>query len=278
MSYKQIKWLILFLPTLTVGLWEYLRHSFLLPYISMELGNILSPVFVYLISLTLLMPLFRMLEHNQEELNRERAEKTAFEARDHLARELHDGIAQSLFLLSVQLDTAHSKRTKAEDIEEIQEIRKTVHEVNRYARQAIANLRYPATIEDNMYEDTVKARIMQIAEETLTLQPVIEWTIPDSCLDTKHKIEMLACIREALLNITKHAKATTVSIRGEGSDQSWHVRIQDNGVGIKEDPGVHKDRYGMRIMKERAQELDWTVSLPEVSNGTIIEIRKEMTT
>ncbi|MEC0091262.1 sensor histidine kinase [Paenibacillus macquariensis] len=278
MSYKQIKWMILFLPTVTVGLWEYLRHSALLHYISMDLGNFLSPVIVFLTSLTLLMPLFRMLEHNQEELNRERTEKAALEARELLSRELHDGIAQSLFLLSVQIDRVDTKTTTIEEQGEIQEIRKTVHEVNRYARQAITNLRYPATTEMHEFEDSMKARIMDIADETLTIQPFIEWTIPDHCLDARQKIEMLACIRESLLNIAKHAQATIISIRGVGTDQSWQVRIEDNGVGMMDDLDYYKDRYGLRIMMERAQDLGWQVSLPDVSQGAVVEIRMEATT
>lgn len=278
MSYKQIKWMILFLPTLTVGLWEYMRHSLLIHYVSMDLGNVLSPVIVYLTSLTLLMPLFRMLENNQEELNRERTEKAALEARELLSRELHDGIAQSLFLLSVQIDRASSRTSTLEEQEEIQEIRKTVHEVNRYARQAITNLRYPASIEKNIFEDSMKARIMHMAQETLTIPPSIEWVIPDHLLNSKEKIEMLACIRESLLNIEKHAKASAISIRGAGSDPSWIVLIEDNGVGMQDDLDLYKDRYGLRIMMERAQELGWRVTLPVVPLGTVIEIRKEALT
>ncbi|MGP3788041.1 hypothetical protein [Paenibacillus sp. 1A_MP2] len=44
MSYKQIKWMILLVPTFTVGLWEYIRHQFLMPYLSMDAGNWLTPL------------------------------------------------------------------------------------------------------------------------------------------------------------------------------------------------------------------------------------------
>lgn len=43
MSYKQIKWMILLIPTFTVGIWEYIRHQFLMPYLSMDAGNWLTP-------------------------------------------------------------------------------------------------------------------------------------------------------------------------------------------------------------------------------------------
>ena len=39
LKYKQIKWLILTIPTVTIALWEYIRHEFLLSYITMEIGN-----------------------------------------------------------------------------------------------------------------------------------------------------------------------------------------------------------------------------------------------
>ncbi|WP_442435751.1 histidine kinase [Paenibacillus peoriae] len=68
----------------------------------MDLGNWLTPVLVYVVSITLLTQLFRILEKIQKELEIERSEKAVLEAREQLARELHDGIAQSLFLLSVK--------------------------------------------------------------------------------------------------------------------------------------------------------------------------------
>ncbi|WP_240968023.1 histidine kinase [Paenibacillus aquistagni] len=103
MTYKQIKWLILIIPTLTIGLWEYVRHEFLLPFISMELGNWLSPVFVLLVTLLFLTQLFKLIEHNQEELTRAKALQVVLEEREKIARELHDGIVQSLFFLNAQV-------------------------------------------------------------------------------------------------------------------------------------------------------------------------------
>ncbi|AJS59042.1 sensor histidine kinase [Paenibacillus sp. IHBB 10380] len=275
MSYKQIKWMILILPTLVVGIWEYVRHRFLMPYISMDLGNYLTPVIVFLISMTLLNQLFKSLEQIQEELNQERAEKISLKEKDHLARELHDGIAQSLFLLSVQIDRAEAKQTSGEEQVDLQEIRKTVHEVNRYARQAIANLRYPVISSEDIYEDSMKSRIVHSAEEASIMNLLIQWNIPDTDLSSKQKVELLACIREALMNTTKHAQASVVSITGEGTKAAWVVSIKDNGTGIQEDAPKRKDRYGLRIMKERAQELGWDVTMPPVDQGTAIEIRKE---
>lgn len=273
MSYKQIKWMILFVPTLTVGLWEYLRHTLLMPYISMEAGNFLTPVFVFLISMTLLSQLFSRLEQVQEELNKERAENVALAARDLLARELHDGIAQSLFLLSVKMDRAEIRQKGVQEQSDFKEMRKLVHEVNRYARQAIANLRFPAQTDEKLYEDSLKSRIEHTAKEAF-LHPVIIWSIPDESFNAKEKVELLACIREALLNIQKHAHAEQVSVTGSGDEFAWTVRIDDNGRGTELDPFHMKDRYGLRIMKERAEELHWQVNFISLQRGSRVEIRK----
>ncbi|GJM82558.1 hypothetical protein HMSSN139_50540 [Paenibacillus sp. HMSSN-139] len=68
MSYKFTKWLILIVPTLVVGVWEVVRHQFLMPYVSMELGNVLTPILLFAVSITLLYRWFAYLERMQEEL------------------------------------------------------------------------------------------------------------------------------------------------------------------------------------------------------------------
>ena len=68
LTYRQIKWLILIVPSLTIGIWEFVRHEFHIPYLSMELGNVLAPFIVLGATLAISLPLFRMLEHSQRQL------------------------------------------------------------------------------------------------------------------------------------------------------------------------------------------------------------------
>jgi len=274
MTYKQIKWTILFIPTITVGLWEYVRHQFLLPYISMDLGNWLTPLIVYLVSVTLLNKLFHMLERIRRELEQERTAKFALEARENLAKELHDGIAQSLFLLSVKIDRLEKSDEQQSQLQEIYNIRKTVHEVNRYVRQAISNLRYEDTAVKLMnLNEALDVEVQKIAKEVYVDIDVI-WELQDEMLTPKEKVELLACIREAVLNIEKHANAAKGWVQGEGDKQNWRVMIKDNGQGFEGNPFQLTDRYGLNIMKERAEEMNWELKLFRDNHHTHIMISK----
>lgn len=54
-------------------------------------------------------------------------------------------------------------------------------------------------------------------------------------LSTDVEVSLFQAVRELLINVTKHAKATKVSIGVQRSDTSLQVRIEDNGIGLAPD-------------------------------------------
>ncbi|MNJ55212.1 Nitrate/nitrite sensor protein NarX [compost metagenome] len=147
--------------------------------------------------------------------------------------------------------------------------------MNRYVRQAIANLRYAATPEAHVLQrETLNEKVKQIAEEVLV--PIeVAWSIPDELLSPKEKVELLASIREAVVNIQKHAQATEGWIKGEVNKdkQGWKVMIKDNGVGFQSDPYQLEDSYGLLIMHERAKEMNWDMRISTKDSHTIVEFQ-----
>ena len=161
MKYKQIKWLILITPTVTIALWEYLRHEFLLSYISMEMGNFLSPILVFIVTLVFLRHLFSVLERMQEELRLEKTKKAALIEREKLARELHDGIAQTLFLLSVKTNK-FGRKNQLEHDPDFQKIKQTLQHVHEDTRQAITNLKYLPNEEPFSWTETIYQYVTEL--------------------------------------------------------------------------------------------------------------------
>ncbi|USB31972.1 histidine kinase [Paenibacillus sp. YPG26] len=271
MSYRQIKWMILIVPSIIVGLWEFVRHQFLITYISMGLGNFMTPIILFVVSITLLYRLFAMLERVQNELNEERAQKAELVAREQLARELHDGIAQSLFLLSVKIDKAERRQQQNGTDLNLDELRKTVHEVNGYVRQSISNLKYPPAAGTGG-QQTMRHRITQLVDE-VQVRVELEWTLEDTEFTAKEQVELLACIREALVNAKKHASASQIAVLGEGSRDFWKVCIKDNGPGFGDSPYRDiRDKYGLKIMRERAEEMGWALTISSGDGMTQVMI------
>jgi signal transduction histidine kinase len=278
MSYKWLKWLILWIPTVAIGLWEYLRHTLLLPFISMDLGNLLAPVFVFIISLTLLRALFAKLEQTQETLQKERIVKAALEEREQLARELHDGISQSLFMLSVKLDKLERAQSASDAQQTTDQIRRTVRHVYDDVRQSIANLHDSPLPADMSWMQSIHHLTAEM-EQTSGVHTKVEWHVQEGLLSYKQKVELLAIMREALMNIQKHAKAKHILIQGEGdrrSDRTQNVfrcSIVDDGIGAAQEKLHGKGQYGVKMMQDRAAAMGWTMTVQQAKpQGTIVEI------
>jgi signal transduction histidine kinase len=272
----RIKWLILLIPTLTIGLWEYIRHAFLLPYLSMELGNLLAPFIVLAVTLTWVRGLFARLEQSQTALQHERSVSAALEEREQLARQLHDGIAQSVFLLAVKLDRLD--RTAAEGEDKVlalsSELRETVRVIHEDVRQAIANLRLPPSPEEAAWVVPLRELLGETAEVT-EAEADFRWNIPDEVLSDKEKVELHACLREALINVRKHAKASHVRVTGVSDGAGgFRCTVEDDGVGFSGNPLSAPDRFGLRMVRDRAGRMGWDFAAERRGDRTVVEISK----
>ncbi|GAX91956.1 sensor histidine kinase [Effusibacillus lacus] len=276
MSYRQIKWMIILIPMITIQVWEYVRHEYLHPFISMRIGNWLSALLVFVVTLWLAMKLFRRMEQMQDELNRERAYKAVLVERERIARELHDGIAQSLFLLSVK---THKLEEDCPDghKEQIRGIKETVRKVHDHVRQAISNLRLPPAATVAPWKESIRAFVRNFEEES-RLQATLDWDKSgelETMLSPKDKMEIVSCVREALMNIRKHSHARQVRILFRTEVGGWSLVVEDDGQGIQGDPFGDPSRYGLRMMRERAAEMGWKFTVYSKDGWTRLEIRKE---
>ncbi|TVX98308.1 sensor histidine kinase [Cohnella terricola] len=270
----RIKWLILLIPTLTIGAWEYVRHAFLLPYISMDLGNLLAPFIVLAVTLTLVRGLFARLEHSQQALQIEKGVKAALEERESLARELHDGISQSLFLLAVKLDQLDEHSHEGPVRELAAGLRETVRVMHEDVRQAIANLREPPSPAAAAWIVPLRVLLGETAELTGSKAEFV-WTISDDGLTDKEKVELHACVREALMNVRKHAKASHVYVVGETDGAGgFRCTVEDDGAGFNGDPLNTRGRFGLRMVRDRAEAMGWEFRAERKGGRTVVELLK----
>ncbi|MBY6037725.1 two-component sensor histidine kinase [Fictibacillus nanhaiensis] len=268
MTYKQIKWLILLLPTISVGLWEYLRHTVLANYISMSSGNWLSAVIVFLVTLFLLNILFGKLERMQNELQRERSEKAVLEERGNIAKELHDGIAQSLFFLSVQVN----KLNKNSNHSHYEKMKKTLQHIHDDTRSAIQNLRTQSAITGITWTSSLHQFFDEI-ENVHSIKIHREWNLSEEELTIKEKVELFSCVKEAIINVIKHAETDSVWVSTKREKTGWFCEVLDKGRGFSNDQ--KREGFGLKILEDRASSMGWEFSIKSVKGETVIRIQKE---
>ncbi|MCZ8513575.1 histidine kinase [Paenibacillus filicis] len=256
MSMRTLKWLTILLPPLLIGGFEYVRHDFLLQELSMETGNMYITLLTLVLSYLFANWMFHRIGVMNERLSKEQARRAVLEERERLAQELHDNIAQMLFFLNVQLKKG-----------QIGEARSAVTEIDHHLRQAIFNLRTPP--EDGASFD---ARLRAWLDEWsgisgIAVEPSIE--LPIRNIPPAAEVQLFSIIREAFTNIRKHSRADHAWITlGSGeAGGGWRLRIADNGIGWNEETGDSGTRYGIPIMRKRAQELGARLTLLQANEG-----------
>jgi signal transduction histidine kinase len=88
-------------------------------------------------------------------------------------------------------------------------------------------------------------------------------------LPTGTEVVLLRVCQEALANVRKHARASTVQVRLRYGDNVIRLEVTDDGGGF--DAGTATGGYGLRGMRERVQQVGGTVRVTSAPGaGTVI--------
>ncbi|KGR75638.1 sensor histidine kinase [Ureibacillus sinduriensis] len=264
MSYRLLQFISVLLPTILIGGFEYIRHDFLLHSLSMEAGNLYITILTFVLSLLFSIWMFRTIKAMNNKLVSEQSKRAVYEERERLARELHDGIAQSIFYMNIKL--------KQNDIEAASRALSTI---DNHVRQAIFNLRSEPEIDDSLHTRITKWHSEWSQVTGIEVEEDIQ--IPHNYFTTKEEVQIFAIIQEAFANIRKHAQASKaiITMREITNTNGWQLKIVDNGSGI--DMLKKSSRqYGLSMMEERSKQLGAILQVINSQNGgTEIIVTKE---
>ena len=192
------------------------------------------------------------LDEKNEELLEQLENKAVLDERTRLAREIHDGLAQTLAFLKIEAARIQGYISKGE-LDAVTRALQACHQVlsDAYldARQVIDNLRH---VPDEALGDWLQMTATDF--ETLTGMNVdvsnihLTYVFPPNV-----KAQLTRIVQEALTNIRKHAEACTVSISAFESDGDAIIEVKDNGRGFAPEDVLSISQYGLRSMRERAE-------------------------
>ncbi len=192
--------------------------------------------------------------------------------RTGIAREIHDELGQ--VLTAIKMDVSWlSKRLpsgqnslvdKAEDtLRIIDAAIQSVKRISAELRPGVLDIGLPAAIDWACKEFGNRTGVsctVAILPENLTI-------------DRMRSTALFRILQEALTNITRHARCTSVSVSLVQRDRAFILTVKDNGKGIRPEEVSSPHAFGLIGMRERVQFLHGRITVdgsPE--SGTTVTV------
>jgi signal transduction histidine kinase len=278
-NFRRIRWLAVLLPTLSVGLFEFLRHEWLASVLPAWLGtgwagNVVGALVVAAVVYVFVDFFTKALQESALEVTRAREEAAVAVERQRIARETHDDIAQALFYLTAKLREAEDLVAAGKDEEargELWTARKETKAAHHRVREVVADLREQAELED--FDEAVRRTTTEVAEQ-LGVRVTCE-VVGQAVLPVATRQHALAIVQEALVNAHRHGHTRRAAVRLKTVGKDTTIEVSDDGIGFEPEAVLHGDgRYGLTIMEERAQMAGGRLDLDSApGNGTRVTVR-----
>ncbi|MBC7939563.1 MAG: GAF domain-containing protein, partial [Chitinophagaceae bacterium] len=166
--------------------------------------------------------------------------------RHRLAREIHDGIAQSFIAIQMQLAALDGRDGAA-----VGQALKLARHGMTEARRAVAALR-PHELLNRDLPRGVQRLLAQMTRGT-TIVPQFEHPPAWTRLPLEVEDHLFRIVQEAMNNVLKHAKATAVRIELSQAAGETTVLVADDGIGFDPHGIASTAGYGAEGMQQRAR-------------------------
>lgn len=188
--------------------------------------------------------------------------------RERIARELHDGVIQSLYGASLYLESLPGRSDTDEALKEVQRILgKSITELRNY----IYELDFPKN--GGFLEEEIGRLLYQ---PELRKIPPLELHIQGEPypLKAEEMFHLRQFLREALINVIKHAGASKVDLEISYKPKELEIKVQDNGRGFVLDEAILNKGKGLANMQRRAGILKGKMEIKSgLGKGTLVILR-----
>jgi two-component system sensor histidine kinase DegS len=199
--------------------------------------------------------------------------------RKRIAREIHDGLAQTMANVVLRTEIAERmlvKQAYGSVKEELTDLKGQVRSGIEEVRKIIFNLR-PMALDDLGLVPTLR-KFVQDYEDRTKIRTKFELIGKESRLPSGMEVAIYRLVQEAFSNVNKHAEATFVTLEIVFQKQMVKFTIIDNGVGFNMDKvetkiGQGTTHYGLMGMRERIKLLEGRMDIiANVGSGTKISM------
>jgi signal transduction histidine kinase len=198
----------------------------------------------------------------------------ALQERRRLAEELHDDISQQVASLGYRVDgalLAEGKGDTALVAQDLRDLNEGVMGLKRSLRHQMLGLRAESLTGGGSFLASIREQLDHFRGQfDLPVEFICPWGDAADRIPLDIATQLLRVLQEGLANAYRHSHATHVAIRLFGTSTKVRLEIEDDGTGF--DPsGVPESRMGVRIMRQRLEQIDGSLELgPASPRGTIL--------
>lgn len=217
--------------------------------------------------------LYRDLEQEKE-----RIMEIEEEARNRLARDLHDGPTQSIAAIAMRINFAKRLFEKDPDAasRELDKVENLARRTTKEIRHMLFTLR-PLILESQglvMALKQLAVKIRETHDQNVTVYAEAE--VADN-LDMGKQGVVFYIVEEAVNNAGKHAEAEHVWVRLKSEDDLFILEVEDDGVGFNvgavDSDYAQRGSLGMVNMRERAELVNGVLHIESADGaGTLITV------
>ncbi len=191
------------------------------------------------------------------EARRDQQRVLLLEDRARIARDLHDHVIQQVFAAGLVVQATASRLPDPEAVQSLQEVVGNLDEAIKQIRISIFQLQ-PSV------PGGLRAAVMEVVLEVrpgLGLDPRVDLDGPLDSIATADLVsDVTAVVREGLVNVARHAAASTVVLSIHATTNRLTVTISDDGRGL----GDVVRRSGLDNLRLRAENRNGSMAVAEV--------------
>ena len=213
-------------------------------------------------------------ERRRAEEDRERllAEAETERERQRIGMDLHDGVIQAIYAVGLNLEAAaddvkeHPDEVRRRIDRAIDQLNDTIRDIRSYIFE-LRPARFSGDLTESLGGLAHEFRVNSLIETSIDVSP----NLPP--VSGEGGTALFHIAQEALNNIRKHARASTVDVGLHAEGGHVTLSITDNGDGFDAGHDFSEEHRGLRNMASRARAAGGTLSIDaSPTKGTRIQV------